>query len=88
MFKCALGDALRRMGKTWSLTPWWPALPLLAVQFASGLWYLPQMTFFPIYLDEQLGFTPVAIAGVLAAGQVAGMIAGLVGGVLGDAIGS
>lgn len=83
-----MGDALRRMGRTWSLTPWWPALPLLAVQLASGLWYMPQTSFFPIYLEEQLGFTPVVIASFLAAGQVAGMIAGLVGGVLGDAIGS
>ena len=63
-------------------------IPLLALQFLSGIWYMPQLSFFPIYLQETLGFAPVVIAVFVAAGQLAGMVAGLLGGALSDSRGS
>jgi MFS family permease len=67
---------------------WAAVIPLLALQFLSGIWYMPQLSFFPIYLQEKLGFAPVVIAMFVAAGQLAGMIAGLLGGALSDTRGS
>ena len=61
-----------------------PVMPLLALQFLSGIWYMPQLSFFPIYLQETVGFAPVVIAVFVAAGQLAGMVAGLLGGGLSD----
>jgi MFS family permease len=49
---------------------------------------MPQLAFFPIYLEEMLGFIPVVIAAFVAAGQLAGLVAGLAGGVLSDSRGS
>ena len=71
-----------------SHAPWLPAVPLVLVQLASGMWYMSQQSFFPIYLEEQLGLAPVVIAGLVAGGQVASMIAALLGGVITDMIGS
>lgn len=62
--------------------------PLLAVQLLSGAWILPQMSFFPIYLEEQLTLSPFALSAVVAAGQAAGLIAALLGGRLTDTLGS
>ena len=67
---------------------WSAVIPLLALQFLSGIWYMPQLSFFPIYLQETLGFAPVVIAAFVAAGQLAGMVAGLLGGSLSDSRGS
>jgi MFS family permease len=67
---------------------WLPVAPLLALQLLSGFWYLPQLSFFPIYLDERLGLLPVVIAVFVSAGQLAGMVSGLVGGVWSDLLGS
>jgi len=58
------------------------------LQFLSGIWYMPQLAFFPIYLEETLGFLPVVIAAFVAAGQLAGLVAGLAGGALSDSRGS
>ena len=66
----------------------WPVTPLLFVQFCSGAWILTQMSFFPIYLEEQLGYAPLAIAIVIAIGQSSGLLAALLGGGLTDAWGS
>jgi MFS family permease len=67
---------------------WWPAVPLVLVQLALGMWYLPQLSFFAIYLKEQLGLAPEVIGSLVAGGQVAGMLAALLGGALTDRIGT
>ncbi len=66
----------------------WPVMPLLFVQFCTGAWILTQMSFFPIYLEEELLYAPMAIATVIAIGQAAGLVAALLGGGLTDAWGS
>ena len=64
----------------WRSAPWWPAILLILVQTLNGIWYMPQLSFFPVYLHEQLGLSPVAIGGVIAGAQVAGMVMALLGG--------
>ena len=44
--------------------PWWPAVLLVLVQTLNGMWYMPQLSFFPVYLQE-LGLPPAAIGGVV-----------------------
>jgi MFS family permease len=66
----------------------WPVLALLLLQLLSGAWILSQMSFFPIFLEEQLGYASVTIAATVAIGQAAGLIAGLLGGGLSDTLGS
>ena len=61
---------------------------LLLVQLLAGVWTLSLMSFFPIYLEEQLRYAPVAIAGMVAVGQASGMFAALLGGGLSDTLGS
>ncbi len=81
-------DAQRRKWIGRGSGAWAAVMPLLALQLLSGIWYMPQLSFFPIYLQEKLGFLPVVIAAFVAAGQLAGMVAGLLGGVLSDSRGS
>jgi MFS family permease len=81
-------EALRRRWTALWRGPWTAALPVLAVQLVSGLWYMPQNSFFPIYLEERLGYAPLVIASLVSASQVAGSIGGVLGGVLSDALGS
>jgi MFS transporter, DHA1 family, tetracycline resistance protein len=79
------------MSRRWAgltRSAWWGVAPLLGIQLLSGMWYLPQMSFFPIYLEERLGYASVTIAALVAASQVAGMVAGVAGGVLTDRLGS
>jgi MFS family permease len=64
-----------------------PVALLLAVQLLSGIVLLPQMSFFPIYVEEQLGLTAVFVSTFVAIGQAAGMIAAVIGGALCDALG-
>lgn len=66
----------------------WPVMPLLFIQFCTGAWILTQMSFFPIYLEEELLYAPMAIAAVIAIGQASGLVAALLGGGLTDAWGS
>jgi MFS family permease len=61
---------------------------VLAIQLASGIWYMPRLSFFSIYLEEQLALTPVLISTLVSGGHVAGMVASIISGVLSDAIGS
>ena len=68
--------------------PWWPAVPVLVIQLVSGIWYLPRLSFFSIYLEEQLALTPVLISTLVSVGHLAGMVAAIVSGVLSDALGS
>jgi MFS family permease len=63
-------------------------LPLYLVQLLSGAWILPQMSFFPIYLEEELHFAPLMLSAVVAAGQASGLAAALYGGRLSDTLGS
>jgi MFS family permease len=81
-------DTQRRILAGIDRDAWRPVLPLLALQFLSGIWYMPQLFFFPIYLEEKLGLLPVVIAMFVAAGQLAGLFAGLAGGALSDSRGS
>ncbi len=53
-----------------------PVMSLLLVQLLAGAWTLSLMSFFPIYLEEQLRYAPVAIAGMVAVGQASGMAGG------------
>ena len=66
----------------------WSVAALLLVQLLAGAWTLSLMSFFPIYLEEQLRYAPVAIAGMVAVGQASGMFAALLGGGLSDTLGS
>jgi MFS family permease len=60
---------------------------LLSVQLLSGAVLAPQRFFFPIYLEEQLGYTTLLISTFVAFGQFLGMIAAVIGGALSDTIG-
>ncbi len=64
-----------------------PILSLLALQLLSGAVVLPRLSFFPIYLEEQLGYTPLVVSIFALVGQVLGMGAALVGGSLCDFLG-
>ena len=64
-----------------------PVLSLLIVQLLSGIVLLPQSFFFPIYLEEQLGYTAAFLSAFVAVGRFLGMIASVVGGALADAVG-
>lgn len=79
---------LRRKWTELKGAPWASALPILTVQLVSGFWYMPQNSFFPIYLEERLGYAPLLISSIVSASQAAGSIAGVAGGVLSDALGS
>ncbi|MCJ7738709.1 MAG: MFS transporter, partial [Anaerolineae bacterium] len=82
---------IARIRQRWtkmSQAGWWPVIPLLIIQVMSGVVYMPQTLFFPIYLEERLGLTMVLLSALVAAGQVAGMAAGVVAGFLSDVLGS
>jgi MFS family permease len=64
-----------------------PIVALLVVQLLSGIVLAPQRFFFPIYLEEQLGFSAVLISALVALGLFLGMVASLVGGTLSDTLG-
>ncbi|MDY6875818.1 MAG: MFS transporter [Chloroflexota bacterium] len=65
----------------------WPIALLLIVQLLSGVVISPQMSFFPIYVEEQLGYTTILVSTLVAIGQLLGMVAAVVGGTLCDALG-
>ncbi len=83
----AVGE-LRRKWSEWRSTALWPAAMLVLVQTLNGVWYGPQVTFFPVYLQEQLGLSPATIGAVVSGALVAGMIAALFGGTLTGMLGS
>jgi MFS family permease len=60
---------------------------LLAVQLLSGIVISPQGFFFPIYLEEQLGYAAVIVSASVAVARLLGMIASIIGGALSDAVG-
>ncbi len=78
----------RRMWTQWRGAAWWPAIALIGVQTLNGVWYGPQVTFFPVYLQEQVGLTPDVISLVVSGALVAGMAAALFGGTLTGRLGS
>jgi DHA1 family inner membrane transport protein len=78
---------LRNKWAIWRSAPWWPAVLLVLVQTLNGMWYMPQLSFFPVYLQE-LGLPPAAIGGVVAGGQLAGMVVALLGGWVTGLLGS
>jgi MFS family permease len=78
---------LRRKWGLWRSAPWWPAVLLVLVQTLNGMWYMPQLSFFPVYLQE-LGLPPAAIGGVVAGAQLAGMAVALLGGWVAGLLGS
>ncbi len=75
-----MATELRQVWRTWQGAAWWPAALLVLVQTVNSMWYMPQLSFFPVYLQEQIGLPPAAIGGVVAGAQVAGMVAALLGG--------
>jgi MFS family permease len=81
-------DELRRRWTAGRGGALWPAAVLILVQTIDGAWYGPQVTFFPVYLQEQLGLPPAAIGAVVSGALVAGMIAALFGGTLTGMLGS
>ena len=78
---------LRLKWGLWRSAPWWPAVLLVLVQTLNGMWYMPQLSFFPVYLQE-LGLPPAAIGGVVAGAQLAGMAVALLGGWVAGMLGS
>ncbi len=64
-----------------------PVALLLAVQLLGGMVLSQQRFFFPIYVEEQLGYTEVAISAFVAVGLFLGMIASIIAGALSDSIG-
>lgn len=67
---------------------WLPAGLLIFVQLAIGLRDQPQSAFFLLYMQEQLGLTPVMISSVVSAALLAGMTMALVGGAAAGRLGS
>jgi DHA1 family multidrug resistance protein-like MFS transporter len=65
----------------------WPVVLLLAVMLLSGITISPQRAFFPIYVEEQLGYPAVLVSTFVSLGLVLGMLAAIVGGVLSDTVG-
>lgn len=72
----------------WRNAIWLPAALLIFMQITSGMREMPQMAFFLIYLQEQLGLVPVAISSVVAAAQIVGMATALLGGAIAARLGS
>ncbi|OIO96556.1 MAG: hypothetical protein AUK03_03820 [Anaerolineae bacterium CG2_30_64_16] len=65
----------------------WPIVFFLLVMLLSGIILSPQRSFFPIYVEEQLGFPAVLVSTFVSLGLVLGMIASVVGGALSDTVG-
>lgn len=68
-------------------TAWLPAAALIVSRLVSSMRDMPQMAFFLIYLQEQLGLPPVAISSIVSGAQVAGLVAALLAGWLTGKIG-
>jgi MFS family permease len=66
---------------------WWPVTLLLVIQLLGGMVISPMRAFFPVYLEDQLGYATLVTSGFVAVGRVLGMIASIVGGTMCDAIG-
>ena len=64
-----------------------PVVSMLALQVVSGAVVLPRLSFFPIYLEESLGYTPLVVSAFALFGQLLGMAAALIGGSLCDLLG-
>ena len=64
-----------------------PVVLLLIVQLLSGIVLSPQRSFFPIYVEEQLGYAAVLVSAFVTLGQLLGMVASVVGGMLCDILG-
>jgi DHA1 family inner membrane transport protein len=67
---------------------WLPAVLLIFVQLVSGMRGIPQFAFFLIYLQEDLGLSPLTISSVVAGAQIAGMVTALLGGIITARLGS
>ncbi|MCW1968707.1 MAG: MFS transporter [Anaerolineae bacterium] len=65
-----------------------PALPLILVQTLSSMRDVPQFVFFLIYLQEQIGLTPILISSVVAGQQLASAVVALFGGAITARLGS
>ena len=60
---------------------------LLLSQVLSGMLITTQFAFFPIFIEERLGYTAAVISICVALGRAMGMVASLVGGSLVDRLG-
>jgi MFS family permease len=65
----------------------WPIVFFLLVMLLSGIIISPQRSFFPIYVEEQLGLPAVLVSIFVSLGLVWGMIASVFGGALSDTVG-
>jgi MFS family permease len=81
-------DERRRKWAAWRGAAWWPAAVLVLVQTVNGIWYGAQVTFFPVYLQEQLGLAPELIGALVSGALVAGMVAAVFAGALSGMLGS
>jgi MFS family permease len=66
---------------------WWPVTLLLIIQLLGGMVISPMRAFFPVYLEDQLGYAMIVTSGFVAVGRVLGMIASVIGGMMCDALG-
>lgn len=64
-----------------------PVVLLLTIQLLSGIVVSPQGFFFPIFLEEQLGYTTVLVSASIAMGRLLGVVSAIIGGALSDAMG-
>ncbi len=64
-----------------------PIFFLLVIQLLSGIVISPLGVFFPIYLEEKLGYAAVFISASFAIGRLPGMIASVIGGAVSDTLG-
>ena len=65
-----------------------PAISLILVQTLSSMRDVPQFTFFLIYLQEQIGLTPIMISSVVAGAQLSSTVLALLGGAITMRLGS
>jgi MFS family permease len=65
----------------------WPIVLFLAVMLLSGIIISPQRSFFPVYVEEELGLPAVLVSTFVSLGLVLGMIASVLGGALSDSVG-
>lgn len=70
-----------------SLRKRWPIIILLLVQLLNGMVVAAQAYFFPIYVEESLGLTAIAVSSFVSVGRIAGLAGSLLGGSLTDTLG-
>ncbi len=70
-----------------STRAWWPVLALVVAQSLTGLVVTPQRAFYPVYLDEAMGFAAAFVSALVGSRYLAGIVSSLIGGPLCDTLG-